>query len=152
MDLRDYIAVSEDSPSGLVWIRKASKKLVVGSPAMNANSGSGYKHGRFNGAPYRAHRVVFYLTHGYWPVQVDHIDGNRHNNAPHNLRAVTCGENNQNRIAAGYSWCKGKYAAQIIAGGKYQYLGRFSTEAEARTAYLSAKKQAHPTAPGRCYV
>jgi hypothetical protein len=41
-----------------------------------------------------AHRIAFALANGRWPdMVVDHIDGDRTNNRPGNLREVTQGEN-----------------------------------------------------------
>jgi hypothetical protein len=42
-----------------------------------------------DGVSHCAHRVIFCMHHGYMPEQVDHIDGNRKNNAIENLRPAT---------------------------------------------------------------
>lgn len=94
------------------------------------------------------HRVVYELAHGPIPagLQIDHIDGNRSNNFLANLRLVTHQENQWNRTKAkGYSWnkqCK-KWKADIKLNGKKIFLGLYSSEDEARTAYLEAKKIYH---------
>jgi hypothetical protein len=79
-------------------------------------------------------------------LQVDHIDGCTINNNISNLRMVTNQQNHFNRTKAkGYCWNKpsGKWIAQIALNGKVKYLGLFETEAEAREAYLAAKKIYH---------
>lgn len=43
------------------------------------------------------HRVIFFLEYGYLPINVDHIDHNRQNNHPSNLRAATPSQNSANR-------------------------------------------------------
>jgi hypothetical protein len=42
-----------------------------------------------DGTAHCIHRVIFCMHHGYMPEQVDHIDGNRKNNAIENLRPAT---------------------------------------------------------------
>ena len=141
------------SRTGLRWIAKASSNTIVGSEAMASTMPNGYYRGRFAGKYLLAHRVVFYLTHGYWPTQVDHIDGNRANNHPDNLREVTAEQNQHNRVARGYYLDKrsGKWLSKIRVGNKVKQLGLFNTEDAARAAYLNAKRGLHPTAPERCY-
>ena len=44
------------------------------------------------------HRIVWAVCHSKWPDnQIDHIDGDRSNNAIWNLRDVTASENQRNR-------------------------------------------------------
>jgi len=46
-----------------------------------------------------AHRVVFALVHGQWPtLVVDHIDRDRLNNRPSNLRDVDASTNGKNTV------------------------------------------------------
>ncbi|EHZ1002994.1 HNH endonuclease, partial [Salmonella enterica] len=46
---------------------------------------------------YKVHRVIFYMLTGEWPPIVDHIDRDKQNNYPENLRAVSTTENSMNR-------------------------------------------------------
>ena len=81
--------------------------------------------------------------------EADHINHMTLDNRRSNLRIVTNQENNQNRKAKGYSWhkrCK-KYEARIVLDGNLKHLGSFNTPAEARAAYLAAKRIYHPSAP-----
>ena len=83
-------------------------------------------------------------------MQVDHINGIKHDNRKANLRIVTSQVNNHNRQSAkGYSWKKNvaKYQAEIMLNNKTIYLGLYNTADEARQAYLAAKKIYHPTSP-----
>jgi hypothetical protein len=46
---------------------------------------------------YLAHRLAFALYHGYWPTEVDHINGNTRDNRIKNLREVSRSHNTLNR-------------------------------------------------------
>jgi hypothetical protein len=88
-----------------------------------------------------SHRIVFYLTYGYLPSCIDHIDGDKLNNEPANLRAATIAQNGMNRKSTkgstskylGVCWDKraSKWAANITIKGKLKHLGRFENEREA---------------------
>ena len=55
-----------------------------------------YRRTRMNGKLVSLHRAIFFNYHGWWPDEVDHIDGNRYNNDINNLRAATRKQNTQN--------------------------------------------------------
>lgn len=149
--LAEYIQYDPTSPTGLRWAKRPARRSRVGDPALTTINGNGYYSGCFQKRGLLAHRVVYFLVHGYWPEQVDHIDGDRLNNSSENLRAVTHKENQHNRIAKGYTERGGVYISQIKVGGKHHHLGTFTNAAAARQAYLNAKAELHPTAPTRCY-
>ena len=152
MELSDYLAVDTTSPTGLRWI-KNKRRAKAGTPAFTSIDITGYYVGMFNRKKYGAHQVVFYLTHGYFAECVDHIDGNRLNNAPHNIREATRSENQHNRVAKGYYYCNTthRYVAQICTAGHKRTVGIYQSAVAAREAYLAAKAEEHPTAPMRCY-
>ena len=109
-----------------------------------------------NKKTYYVHRLLAktFIENPLAKEYVDHIDGDRHNNKLDNLRWVTCSENHQNRRnAKGYTWNKkaGKWEAQIFINGEKKFLGYYDREkeAEARQAYLDAKKIYHPSSPIR---
>lgn len=56
----------------------------------------GYKAGRVFDKGYQAHRVIFCMAYGYWPSEIDHIDGDRANNRIENLREATSSQNSKN--------------------------------------------------------
>ena len=92
------------------------------------------------------HRFIYYYFNKTIPIQVDHINGIRHDNRIENLRNVTAQGNQHNRIKAkGYTWYKRtkKWKAQIQLNGKQINLGYFESEDDARQAYLEAKKIYH---------
>lgn len=58
----------------------------------------GYRVVNIDRKPAKAHHIVFALTHGRWPEgQIDHINGNRDDNRPCNLREATPSQNAMNR-------------------------------------------------------
>lgn len=140
---RKYLIVDNTAPTGLRWLVDVGSRARAGTPAFTALHTTGYYRGRFQGKAYFAHRVVFYLTHGYCPKTVDHIDGDILNNSPDNLRDAVGAINQQNRVCRGYSKRNGRYEAYIRANGSQQYLGGYGTEEEAHAAYLSAKRVHH---------
>lgn len=150
----EYLQLDSTSPSGLSWKKGPRRYKVPGTPAFLAQGTGGYYVGHLLDKRYSAHRIVFYLAYGYMPDQVDHIDGDRSNNHPDNLRGVSNAENQHNRIAKGYSYRKdkGKWEAQIYLNNTKKRLGYFSSKEEAHAAYLCAKARYHPTAPERCYA
>ena len=138
---------------------KVQKNAYGGKTQVGEIAGHTAKNGYvligLNGRVYRAHRLAWYFTHGQWPEQViDHIDGNRANNALANLREVTIAQNAQNihrahrDSACGllgvekHTQCN-RYGARISAGGRRRYLGLYKTAEEAHAAYLAAKAQEH---------
>ena len=77
----------------------------------------------------------------------DHRDGNGLNNQGHNLRHVTCRQNQQNQVHRnkssqypGVYWHKSrnKWVAQIKINNKNEYLGLYISEFDAFQAYKQA--------------
>lgn len=116
---------------------------------------SGYLAIQIDRRLHYAHRLAWLMVHGCWPTaQIDHLDGDRGNNALANLRDAAPKTNSENRRCAqpgnstgllGVCWVaqRGKYAAQIKTGGKHLNLGRYATAEEAHQVYLQAKRRLH---------
>ena len=57
---------------------------------------SGYRQVKIDGKLYYTHRLMFFIHHGFMPITVDHIDGDRQNNKIENLRSASYRQNNCN--------------------------------------------------------
>jgi hypothetical protein len=120
--------------------------------AAGANN-HGYVMIRIRRKTFMAHRIIFCMFYGYMPDNIDHINMNRSDNRPNNLRAATVAENNRNRKAQknsltgikGVSINKttGKYQARIGFDKKYYQLGSFNTPELASMAYQKAAEEFH---------
>lgn len=154
-DLLDY-----DAASGVfVWRKDAGRKRA-GEPAGRTNS-RGYVDIDINRQTYRAHRLVWLVTYGVWPVgEVDHINRNRADNRLCNLRDVPrhinrqneAGPHAQNKLGVRgvkASPTRGKYLAKIKANGKDMHLGTFDSIEAAQTAYENARRKFHPGCPAQ---
>lgn len=78
------------SPSFLSW----DNGRPVGYSTRN-----GYRRVKYEGKRLNHHVLIWEHFHGPVPegMEIDHIDRNRENNAPTNLRLVTVAENRRNR-------------------------------------------------------
>ena len=97
---------------------------------------------------YLAHRLVWMYLYGVFPsLLVDHIDGDKNNNACNNLRLATATQNQQNKRKFRGKYLKGviksrnSFQSFIRYDSKKKYLGCFKTEQEAYQAYCLAAKQ-----------
>lgn len=96
-----------------------------------------------------AHRVGWALHYGEWPDEIDHKDGNKHNNKLDNLRSATRLQNMANRPGRASSGFKGvkpartgtRWCAYIGAREKCRYLGTFDTRELAAEAYANAARE-----------
>ena len=115
----------------------------AGKPALSSFS-QGYLSGSLLNRKTYAHRVVFALYYGRWPVgEVDHIDGNRANNHPSNLREATKRQNQLNSRSRDGSTSRyrcvyrqnGKWRVQANVDGRKVHVGVFDDESEAAAAF-----------------
>ena len=139
--LKRFFAVCPKSQTGLIWLDCPMKRVPAGSEAGRLN-GEGYYHVQLYGFTYLNHRIVWALVNQVDPAlfQIDHIDMNRANNDPSNLRLATNRQNNQNKsntssLGTGVKRCGKRFQARIRRDGTLYHLGTFSTAEEASLAY-----------------
>lgn len=160
--------VSLDAETGRLYWRRRSEPDFCGAknPARACNtwnsrfagkeafctlSGNGYLHGALHDRKVCAHRIVFALHHGRWPeYTIDHINGDRMDNRPINLRDVVHAENMRNQpiskasstgvIGVSLDSSRKKFEAYITVSGRKKYLGRFDSVSDAFAARSSANE------------
>jgi hypothetical protein len=142
MNIEDFNELIYKSETGLFY-RKAKPEEAIG-----VTTKSGYVVFRVNGKLLYAHRVAFFITHGFLPKMVDHINRNRSDNRSANLREADAKLNAEN--SKGYGATKPKHtkkwSSSITNNRKRIHLGYFDTAEEANKAYLLAKQKYHPNA------
>lgn len=122
--------------------------------AAGSMDSKGYVSVRILWRRYRAHRVAWCIMSGSWPdMEIDHINGDRADNRPSNLRLADHSENGRNRGIQsnntsgfkGVSWHSGsrKWLAQIVSRGRHESLGLFSDPKDAYAAYCQAAHKQH---------
>jgi hypothetical protein len=142
-----------DPQTGIIYWKKKSGCAKPGAIACSKMS-KGYLNVTVRGWILKAHTAAYALTVGkYPPSQIDHKDGNKANNAWHNLRPATNAENQHNvgLRKDNKSGVKGvyfhnqsqKWTAQITAYGEIITLGRFRDKQDAINARHKAAIKLH---------
>lgn len=137
----------------LFWKVDRRNNKTKGKQACRLKKSNGYHEVTINKKKYYVHRLIFMMTYGRWPIQIDHIDGDRSNNLISNLREATNAQNNRNTgiRSTNQSGFKGvhynklnrNYNARITVNYKNIHLGCFDTAQEAHEAYKLAAFQLH---------
>lgn len=127
-------------------VHKDFNKNLAGKQAGSVDR-EGYTRINLDSEAYYAHRLAWYFVTGEYPDRsVDHIDGDRSNNALVNLRLATPLQNSQNQAfetrtgnsrvrGAYFRKAEGKWSSKIRHNKKYIWLGYFDDEASAAAAY-----------------
>lgn len=147
-EIANYLELRE---GGRLFWKKDIGSAKKGQEA-TAKHNAGYLCVGFRGEVYLAHRVVFLLANGWCPKMVDHIDGNKRNNDPSNLRPACKSLNGLNRRKKsknssgrlGVFWSKRRSAwrAEITVRGEKKSLGMFPCLNDAIAARVRAEREA----------
>lgn len=137
------------------WKKSPSMCVKQSSIAGTLNKSNGYIIIQLSRKVWKAHRLAWLYVYGCMPNHhIDHIDGNRANNAIANLRDVTNAQNQQNQKIArndnstgflGVSYRKEtrKFRARIGLNGVIHNIGNFDTASDAHDAYITVKRLMH---------
>lgn len=141
-------------PSGLRWVKPASRSVATGQPA-GSRDPRGYYKVQLKGREHKCHRIVL-LLNGILPpagcTHVDHIDRNRSNNLVSNLRWATPSLNTRNCSVTGrvpYRYVRrrrsGRYEAQYKHPATKQkvYVGVYDKPTTAHIQALAHRLEHH---------
>lgn len=129
------------------WRSRCCPGQLAGGP-----DGLGYTRISIDGTTYKCHRLAWLYVHGEWPAhEIDHINGVRSDNRISNLRDVPRILNMRNcrksaRNSSGVSGLHrmkqtGRWQVTINTAAGKQYLGSFTSKAEAVRVRKAAERQ-----------
>ncbi|MEM6464731.1 MAG: HNH endonuclease signature motif containing protein [Pseudomonadota bacterium] len=112
-----------DGEAGVLLARRNCGQMVRGRPTGTLST-SGYRLVFVDYVQYKSHRIIWKMAHGRDPKGcIDHINGERDDNRPSNLRDVLPVENSRNRHKStsnsgvlGVSWCRSSKRWQATIG------------------------------------
>jgi len=143
-----------DESFNLRWKIKRNGTKGVDSIAGYVSK-SGYATIEIQGKQYRIHRIVYQMANKLETlnsdIEIDHVDLNKLNNNPNNLRASTASQNSRNRSKMkdnqsgfkGVTKNKKSWRARIRVDYELISLGSFPTKEQAYQAYSDAAKKYH---------
>jgi hypothetical protein len=148
--------MSELTPEELrkIFIYDEATGKLFWREAAGSDDSHGYSRIKVRGRSYRAHRIAWAIKYGVWPAGIiDHVDGDRKNNAVSNLREATHSANARNKNGHARSGLKGVYQetrgtrrvfwSSITSNGQTTHLGSFDCPAAASFAYQIASEIHH---------
>ena len=111
----------------------------------------GYLQVNIGGKLKLVHRIIYEIVYGFVPEFVDHVDGNRLNNRPENLRPATRNQNQHNRKlnsnnksgVKGVSFSRGKWQVRVQINGKERFFGRHEDIELAELVAQEARNKYH---------
>ena len=144
----------EPESGTFIWKIRASRAVKPGNIAGSLNK-NGYLLIKVGKYIYRAHRLAWFYFYGQWPpieaYQIDHIDGNKLNNAIKNLRAVSNAKNTRNHklyshntsgvSGVSFAEANNKWKATIKYNSKNIHLGYYAKFEDAVKAREIAEKE-----------
>lgn len=144
-----------DKRTGSLFYNSYGKWLLCKDKYKTNETNTWYKR-RIGNKTFYVHRIIWFITYGYWPVQVDHINGIKNDNRLSNLRESIGWGNWQNRPPypreggrasqyKGLTWNANRWHVRIhvTENGESRRinLGRYRDEKEAALAYNEGAKK-----------
>lgn len=135
----------------LIW--KTGRVGTKGTAAGCVHKATGYIKVKIKNKGLMAHRLIFFLHHGFLPECVDHIDGNKSNNKIENFRAATKSQNSMNQkirstntsSIKGLSWHRvnKKWKVSLCKEYKIYYFGTYEDRELAELVAIEATEKLH---------
>ncbi|PAV94151.1 hypothetical protein CJD50_22200 [Hafnia paralvei] len=141
-----------DAPTGVFkWKVDRGQRAKAGAIA-GTTASNGYCRIKIDGRLYQAHRLAWVIINNSTPPkEIDHINGNKLDNRPCNLRAATMIGNRQNTSIRrdnvsgfrGVSWnpIAKKWRARCNVDKREFLIGNFDSKLEAKIAYENFAKK-----------
>jgi hypothetical protein len=144
--------------TGVFTWRVTRNQFVLAGGIAGAIDTHGYRQIKIESKLYLAHRLAFFYQTGEWPKgEVDHVNRLKNDNSFFNLRVVTRGLNEQNKLEQknnksghrGVSWCNThkRWIVQIGHNGKRSKVGYFVDFDRACKAYQEFASKVHSINP-----
>jgi hypothetical protein len=118
-------------------------KLRVGRE-VGCETSYGYRQVKVLGRLFLTHHIVWFLSKGRWPkLQIDHMNGDKLDNRPENLRELSQGQNVRSFSpiygaipfrGVCFIKSKGKFLAQASHNNKRRHIGYYDTAEKAALA------------------
>ena len=104
----------------------------------------GYREVKVLGRKFKAHQIVWFLCKGQWPkLPLDHINGDKSDNRPENLRELSHKQNTRSFASTHgaipfrgvtFKKSRGKFSARVCYNYKEHHIGYYDTAEEAALA------------------
>lgn len=144
-----------DSDYNLRW--KIDRPYCHSDSLAGCVNSDGYCQVTIDNVNYYGHRISYMLIHSIESlsseIMIDHVDGNKTNNSPDNLRIANKSTNGMNRgkqsnNSSGFKGVsfrkdRNKWLAKITKKGKPYHIGLFDAKEEAALAYRQAASEIH---------
>ena len=145
--------VHYDPPTGVFRWRKSQKNGAIPPWAVAGSvDGRGYAQIGVGGKQLKAHRLAWVYMTGTFPVdEIDHVDGDRTNNAWANLRQASHKQNQENiklrsDSSSGFRGVcfdkrRNRWIAKVVHNKKQHNLGYFETAEQAAEAACAKRAE-----------
>lgn len=131
-------------------VSKRYNTIYAGKEAGSYQKSSGYLIVQVRGKAYKAHRLCWFLHHGFWPKNtIDHRNLVKTDNRITNLRDFSMAQQSRNKPISktnnsgttGVHFCnsRGKWVARIFENGVRTWLGYFHNKEDACAARLASQ-------------